>query len=141
MRIGIVGIEPCDGDGKWEYFRFRDRLEEIFEEEHLTPTAFASIGIGLSKMVRVYAKISRKPFEIYKPHWLTNATFGISLIQRNHTLCSKVDHLILFGQLHPVMKSIIDIARMKNVPLHCYDYLVPGKSSNSLGTPTSEYCY
>lgn len=132
MRVGIIGIKPCEDDGVWSFSHIKDRIHDVIQENQLEPTSYASIGIGLSRMVDIYAKISRKPFEEYKPHFKGTIPQGISIARRNYEFCSHIDFLIVFGSLNHILQSIMTISENKHIPFRHYSHIVPVKPCNSI---------
>lgn len=136
-RIGIVGVTPYKTE-KWTFSFVRDHFIDLFQNTFPKPSSLASIGIGLSRMVDVYAKISRIPFICYRPRFSSSLPTYIAIAQRNHTFCSNIDRLIIFGETDHIILSIKEIASLRKLPVHYFPTMKPMKPCNSLDRESTE---
>ncbi len=131
-NVGIVGLYPHE-ESWTSFLTLRKHFDSILSENHIAPTNLYSIGIGLSKMVQMYANISGIPFKAYTPSARLLSS-GIAVIRRNYDFCSQLDQLFVIGDTNHILDSIIEIANLKNIPTHLYLQLIRNEPSNSSNT-------
>ena len=130
-RVGIIGSHPYMKE-LWSFDTFKQCLIDILDENHIRPTEFASIGMGLSTMVKVCANIFCLPFKDYTPDFHPFILRSMSILRRNEIFCSSIDHLLIFGKSDDILTSIKRIAQEKDIPIHNYLELSKSKPCNSL---------
>lgn len=132
-NVGIIGIYPHE-ESWTSFLTLRKYIAGLLAEKSITPTKLSSIGIGLSRMVEMYANVSGIPFKSYTPAFRFSLSTNVAIAHRNYNFCSGLDHLFVIGESNHILDSIIEIADMKKVPVYSYLQLVKDKPSNSLNT-------
>lgn len=132
-NVGIVGLYPHE-ESWTSFLALRKCFDAILAEKNITPTKLFSIGVGLSKMVEMYANISEIPFKAYTPAFRFSLSAGIAVAKRNYDFCSRLNHLFVIGDSNHILDSIVEIAGMKKIPVYSYLKLTKDKPSNSLST-------
>ena len=131
-NVGIVGLYPHE-ESWTSFLTLRKCFDSILAEKNIVPTNLFSIGIGLSKMVQMYANVSEIPFKAYTPSARLLSS-GIAVVRRNYDFCSALDHLFVIGKSNHILDSITEIASLKNIPVYSYLQLIRTEPSNSSST-------